>query len=239
MKIMPLNNKPTYLGRDLEAMSFAKNYHKWLIDEFKPYFGQSVAEVGAGTGNFSELLMQHIKHLVAFEPSETMYPLLKERFSENPGVKTINSIFASECSKFEGCLDSIIYINVLEHIENDKQELSCVYKTLRHGGHALIFVPALSFLYSDHDKNMGHFRRYHKKDLVKLVQHIGFNIRKAKYFDLAGIIPWYIAFVLLKKSVTGGKVSLYDKLAVPLMQKVERFITPPVGKNLLLVIQKA
>ena len=230
--------KPTYFGRDLEAMSFAQNYHKWVIDELKPYFGQYVAEVGAGNGNFSELLMEHIEHLVTFEPSENMYPLLKERFSKNPRVETINSTFGSECSKFEGCLDTILYINVLEHIEDDGQELSYVYKTLKHGGHALLFVPALSFLFSDLDNDLGHFRRYHKKDFVKLVQHIGFNIRKAKYFDLAGIIPWYIAFVLVKRPITGGKVTLYDKLVVPLIQKIERYITPPVGKNLLLVAQK-
>ena len=235
---MKVNKGHKYFGRDLEAMSFARNYHKWIIDEFKPFFGQSLAEVGAGTGNFSELLIEHIKHLVAFEPSKNMYPLLKDRFSKNPRVQTINSTFSSECSKFKGCFDSIIYVNVLEHIENDEQELYYVYKTLKHGGHALIFVPALSFLYSDLDKKLGHFRRYYKKDLVKLVQHIGFNIRKAKYFDLAGIIPWYIVFVFLKKPITGGKVSLYDKLMVPLTQKLEWFVTPPVGKNLLIVIQK-
>ena len=237
--MMDDKENPKYFGSDLEAMFFATNYYRWIIDEFKPYIGQSVAEVGAGTGNFSELLMDYIERLVAFEPSENMYPILKERFAKNPKVKTINNTFYSECSKFEGCFDSIVYVNVLEHIENDEQELSNVYKTLRHGGHALIFVPALSFLYCDLDKNLGHFRRYHKKDLANLVQHIGFNIRKVKYFDLAGIIPWYISFVLLKRSLTRGKVSLYDKAIVPLLQKVERIITPPVGKNLLLVIQKA
>ena len=98
--------KPTYFGRDLEAMSFAQNYHKWVIDELKPYFGQYVAEVGAGNGNFSELLMEHIEHLVTFEPSENMYPLLKERFTKDSRVETINSTFGSECSKFEGCLET-------------------------------------------------------------------------------------------------------------------------------------
>ena len=235
---MKVNKKQDYFGRDLEAMSFAKNYYKWIINEFKPYFGQSLAEVGAGTGNFSELLIEHIKHLVAFEPSENMYPLLKERFSKNLRVETINSTFSSECSNFKGYFDTIIYVNVLEHIENDEQELTYVYKTLRHAGHALIFVPALSFLYSNFDKNIGHFRRYYMKGLLEIIQRIGFNIKKAKYFDLVGIIPWYIAFVLLKRPLTGRKVSLYDKLAVPLVQKFESLIIPPLGKNLLIVIQK-
>ena len=76
------------------------------------------------------------------------------------------------------------------------------------------------------------------KGLLEIIQRIGFNIKKAKYFDLVGIIPWYIAFVLLKRPLTGRKVSLYDKLAVPLVQKFESLIIPPLGKNLLIVIQK-
>lgn len=101
-------------------MSFAKNYHKWIIDEFKLYLGQTVAEVGAGTGKFSELMIEPITQLVAFEPSKNMYPLLKERFFKNLRVETINSTFSREYTKLEGCFDSIIYVNVLEHIEKDE-----------------------------------------------------------------------------------------------------------------------
>ena len=57
------NIKTEYLGKDLEAMSFAKNYHKWIIEEFKPYFGKNSAEVGAGSGNFSELILEHVNTL--------------------------------------------------------------------------------------------------------------------------------------------------------------------------------
>ena len=236
MTIVNTHKKTNYFGRDLEAMSFAKNYHQWIIDEFKPYLGKSVAEVGAGNGNFSELLMPHVKNLIAFEPSSNMYPLLKERFVQRTGIQTINSTFADKCSAFEGHLDTIVYVNVLEHIENDEQELATIYKTLKPGGYALIFVPALSFLYSDFDKNLGHFRRYHKKELINLVQHIGFKVKTAKYFDLAGIIPWYIVFVLLKRSMTGEQISIYDKLVVPIIKKIEGAMTPPIGKNLLLII---
>lgn len=237
---MKNGERPKYFGRDLEAMSFATNYHKWIIDEFKPYLGDKTAEVGAGTGNFSELLIdEHIKHLVAFEPSANIYPFLKDRLSENSKIETINRFFGDECYNFEKCFDSVVYVNVLEHVEDDEKELSYVYKALRIGGHALIFVPALSFLYSEFDKSLGHFRRYHKQDLAKLIQRVGFKIIKVKYFDFVGIIPWYIAFVLLKKSITGGPVSLYDRLVVPFMQKVEGVIVPPIGKNLLLIAQKA
>ena len=238
LKMGNVDTKAEYLGRDLEAMSFAKNYHKWIIEEFKPYFGKNVAEVGAGSGNFSELLLKHVNNLIAFEPSKNMHSLLEKRFAKNPNIKIINSMFGTNCHKFEGCLDSVIYVNVLEHIKNDENELFQVYKSLIGGGHALIFVPALPFLYSDFDKNIGHFRRYLKNDFVKLAKKIGLSIKKAKYFDLAGIIPWYIFFVLFKKQLTRDRVLLYDKFAVPVMQKIEKLIIPPIGKNILLVMQK-
>lgn len=231
-------SKAEYTGRDLEAMSFAKNYHKWIMQEFKQYLGYSVAEVGAGTGNFTNLLLEHVNTLIAFEPSKKMYSLLQERFAENPKVQIINGFLDSDIHKLEKYFDSVIYVNVLEHIEDDEKELFEVYKILKPGGHALIFVPAISLLYSTFDKKVGHFRRYYKKEIVKLAQKIGFRIKKAKYFDFVGIIPWFIFLKLLKQQLSGDQALLYDKLAVPVMQKIEKLIIPPVGKNILLVLQK-
>ena len=229
----------TYFGRDLEAMSFATNYHNWILDEFKPHLGKSVAEVGAGTGNFSSLLVSaDIERLVAFEPSENMYAVLRDRMAGADNVTTVNCFFGDKCREYKDEFDSVVYVNVLEHIEHDDSELSLVHGSLRTGGHVLLFVPALSWLYSEFDKTLGHFRRYHKKDIIRLVEGAGFDIVHARYFDMAGIIPWYIAFVLLKKSISAGNVTLYDKLVVPIMRKVERIVTPPTGKNILLIGKK-
>jgi hypothetical protein len=102
----------------------------------------------------------------------------------------------------------------------------------------LIFVPALPWLYSELDKQVGHFRRYTKKKLTERVQQAGFSIVKARYFDMAGIIPWYINFTLLKNSIRGGSVSLYDRLIVPPMRAIESLVPPLAGKNVLLVAKK-
>jgi Methyltransferase domain len=131
-----------------------------------------------------------------------------------------------------------MYINVLEHIKDDEKELAHVYKTLKSGGHVLIFVPTLSWLYSDLDKTIGHYRRYHKRELVKLMKDAGFDVVKVKYLDFSGMIPWYIAFVLLRRVITSGNVSAYDKWIVPAIRRIERIIKPPIGKNLLLVGKK-
>ncbi len=232
-------SKRTYFGKDLEAMSFAKNYHQWIIDELTLYLGDNVAEVGAGTGNFSEYLLNaKVKTLAAFEPSTNMFEVLQDKYSKNIKVDAINDFFETQSMNHIESFDSVCYINVLEHIEDDREALFHAYKTLRKNGYLLIFVPALSFLYSDLDKKVGHFRRYSKSQLVNTVLSAGFSIEKLKYFDIAGIVPWYIAFVLLKKTTTEGNVSIYDKLVVPIMRRIEHIIPPLIGKNLILVARK-
>jgi SAM-dependent methyltransferase len=237
-KKMPPSKAPQYFGKDLEAMSFAKNYHKWILAEFFPYLGSSVAEVGAGVGSFSTLVLgTNISSLVAFEPSQNMYPLLQEALSNDKRAKAINDFFGR--ANTGKLFDSILYVNVLEHIEDDASELANARDSLNPKGHLLIFVPALPWLYSELDRQVGHFRRYMKKDLVELIRRSGFSVVKARYFDVAGIIPWYINFVLLKNSISGGSVSLYDRLVVPAMRLMEGLVPPPVGKNVLLVARKA
>lgn len=231
--------KSEYYGRDLEAMSFAVNYHLWIIDSFKEYFGEIVAEIGAGMGGFSKLLIKEsIKRLVLFEPSINMYPLLEDHFKEDKRVETVQGYLCNEYQKYEKVFDSVIYVNVLEHIKNDKNELIIAHKSLKKGGFLLIFVPALPCLYSDFDKKIGHFRRYNKKRLRKLIKTTGFQLINIKYFDLIGILPWYVILVLLKKEVTPANTSLYDRMIVPFMRKIESSTTIPVGKNLILIAKK-
>lgn len=226
-----------YFGKDLEAMSFANNYHRWLIAEFLPYIKGAVAEVGAGVGNVSRLTLEaDIKSLTAFEPSANMYPLLKEALGADVRAKAINGFFGKE--PVDECFDTVMYVNVLEHIEDDLAELAGVRAALAEEGYLLIFVPALPWLYSELDRQVGHFRRYTKSGLVALAQQAGFSVVKVRYFDVAGILPWYIHFTLLKNTIGAGSVSLYDKLVVPTMRMVEGLVPPPIGKNLLLVAKK-
>jgi SAM-dependent methyltransferase len=235
---MKANNNLEYPGRELEAMSFAKNYHKWIIEELAPFFGHNVVEVGAGAGDLSTILLQsELKHLFAFEPSSNVFPSLRSSIEGLSRVTAINEFFNSD--HVPEAIDSVLYINVLEHIADDLAELQMAYNAIRHGGHLLLFVPALSWLFSDADRNVGHFRRYHMKPLVALVEEAGFVVEKTRYFDLAGIIPWYVNFVLLKNTFSAGSVALYDKVVVPPMRLFEKAITPPIGKNILLVARKA
>jgi SAM-dependent methyltransferase len=233
----PRDDTPRYFGKDLEAMSFARNYHKWILAEFLPYLGHSVAEVGAGMGSFSALVLEAgIGRLAAFEPSANMFPHLQHAVGHDVRAKAVNDFFRAD--QVAERFDSILYVNVLEHIEDDAAEVANAREALNPGGHLLIFVPALPWLYSELDRKVGHFRRYIKKDLEQLVSSRGFSIVRARYFDLAGVIPWYVNFVLLGNSIGSGSVSAYDKVVVPIMRRVEGLLTPTVGKNVILTARK-
>ncbi len=233
-----------YVGKDLEAMSFAVNYHKWILDEFRPFFGKRFVEVGAGTGSFSEfLLRENLETLALIEPSE-MFEHLEQNVSQIKTEAKITfhkAIFASVCRELAESdkPDSIIYVNVMEHIEDDSAELEMIYQTLAPGGRCFIFVPALMSLYGEFDRRIGHFRRYTKTEIEEKCQKAGLKVVKSKYFDFAGIIPWYIKYKLLKSdTLESGAVTLYDKVAVPAIQMFEKILPMPVGKNVLIIAEK-
>ena len=86
------DTKLEYIGKDLEAMSFAQNYHQWILEIFLPYLGKDVAEIGAGKGNFSDFLLDsNLENLVAFEPSENMYPELEKKYKQVAHVEAVNA----------------------------------------------------------------------------------------------------------------------------------------------------
>ena len=234
----------TYIGKDLEAMSFAENYHRWILKQFSPYLGQHLVEVGAGTGSFSRLLWDTAPQSLALIDPSGMYEALSANVNYVPATtKTYiyQAIFPQVAAKIKQQQqpDSIIYVNVLEHIDNEVAELAAVNETLGTGGRLFIFVPALTWLYSNFDRQLGHFRRYKKKDLVDKVRNAGFDIITCEYFDVAGILPWWIKYRLFKSErLETEAIKLYDRLIVPISRVIESGFTPPIGKNLLLIAAK-
>lgn len=239
-----MSKKVVYIGKDLESMSFAVNYHKWIMDDFRPFLGMNIVEVGAGTGSFSELLLdEKPEKLSVVEPSE-MFEYLEKNISamETPAkVDFYQDIFANIRNDLTAAEnpDSIVYVNVLEHIEDDAAELKMIHETLAEHGRCFIFVPALMSLYGEFDRKIGHYRRYTKSELEEKCRTAGFKIVLSKYFDLVGIVPWYIKYKLLKSdSLGGGAVETYDKFAVPVTKLIESIFNPFVGKNILIVAEK-
>ncbi|HEX8499099.1 MAG TPA: class I SAM-dependent methyltransferase [Pyrinomonadaceae bacterium] len=234
-----------YAGRDLESMSAARNYRRWILDLFAPHLGRRVVEVGAGTGSFSELLLAlEPESLTLVEPSRAMHRLLVEHVGRIPTrarVRVYNETFARVARRVaeEERPDSVIYVNVLEHVEDDEAELRLVSEVLAPGGRAFVFVPALAWLYGSFDRLVGHHRRYTRAGLAEKCGRAGLRVVRSVYFDAAGVLPWWLKYrVLRSEKMEPGAVKFYDDFCVPVARRLEALVPPPVGKNVLLVAEK-
>jgi SAM-dependent methyltransferase len=237
-----------YLSSDLEALAGLKNYYHWIFDEIRPFLGSRLAEVGAGIGTFSDILASgHLRvsttpRLTVFEPAVNLHPrLLANLQRDQPALLAQrrlivnNDYFSLSPREF----DTVIMINVLEHIEDDAGVVRTIFDSLSPGGSIILFVPALEWLWSDLDRAVGHYRRYEKPGLENLLQKEGFEVVKNTYLDLLGIAPWYLFYVLGRsRSVTPRAARLYDRWGVPLSKWLERFSSPIAGKSLLMVGRK-
>ncbi|MET0650221.1 MAG: class I SAM-dependent methyltransferase [Pyrinomonadaceae bacterium] len=234
-----------YAGRDLESMAFARNYHRWILDLFAPHMGRRLVEVGAGTGSFSELLLEREPDsLTLVEPSAEMHGRLAEHvkgFRTQARVRTVNDTFAGAARLIaeDEPPDSVIYVNVLEHVADDAAELLIVHRALAPGGRLFVFVPALRWLYGSFDRQVGHLRRYTRGELSRKCERAGFRVLKSVYFDAAGVLPWWLKYrVLRSEKMEPAAVRVYDEFCVPVLRRVEALAPPPLGKNVLLVAEK-
>ena len=240
-----MSEKHGYAGKDLEAMSFAVNYHRWILSNFEPYLGKRIVEVGAGTGSFSELLLERRpESLSLVEPSTAMHQQLCRRMEElkaSVAVSTYNDTFENVAEQLRSTEqpDSIIYVNVLEHIEDDVTELNLINSTLDSHGRLFIFVPALRWLHGSMDRQLDHCRRYTRRELEKKAAAAGFEVLASRYFDVMGVLPWWVKYKLLQsKAMEPGAVRFYDARVVPVAKRLEAIVRPPIGKNVLLVAEK-
>jgi SAM-dependent methyltransferase len=235
-----------YPGRELETMAEAVNYHRWILDIFESYLGEHLVEVGAGLGSVSEMILggHRCQTLALVEPSDRMYQDLSERsrqLNTQTRVETFNGTFPALARVItrRQAPDSIIYINVLEHIEDDEAELRSVHESLTQNGRVLIFVPALNWLYGRFDQRLGHYRRYTKTELDEKLKCAGFTVLRSTYFDMTGIIPWWIKYrVFRSETMEQSAVRFYDRFIVPTLRWIETRVPPPIGKNIIAIAEK-
>jgi len=236
------------LTASLDKLAALENYYRWILEEIRPFLGNRLAEIGAGIGTFTEFLVAaHLTSnpatcLAAFEPSEHYYRKLYEKLLgrypdllQAGRLTTTQGYFHASSEGF----DTIVMINVLEHIENDLDAVRTVHEALAPGGTYIAFVPALPWLYSPFDQAVGHYRRYEKTHLEEVFRKGGFAVVTAKYMDCLGVLPWYLLNVIGgSQSINPRLARLYDTWFVPVTKWVEGLGEPCVGKNILMVGRK-
>jgi len=228
-----------YSGSELGALASATNYYRWLIGRFEPYLGANVLEVGAGIGTFSEMLLSvpRVKSLVAIEPAANTYPQLATRLAGNSRATAIKGYL--DDYSMNSSVDSLVAVNVLEHVEDDAEFLRLAWKAVVPGGTLLLFVPAVPQIFGSLDREFEHRRRYTKSTLGDRIERAGWTIEKVEYMNLPGVLFWFVAAkVLLWKSIPASGARLYDRFIIPLTRRVESIVRVPIGQSLLAVARK-
>jgi SAM-dependent methyltransferase len=138
--------------------------------------------------------------------------------------------------------DTVLCLNVLEHIRDDRRALDSMATLLRpRGGRLFLFVPAHPRLFGSPDVLAGHFRRYTRRGLIEAVEGAGLVVRRATYFNGLGAIPYFLNSRVLRPRSLGGHVNtqivLFDRLAVPLLRRIERLLPMPFGQSLVVLAE--
>jgi 2-polyprenyl-3-methyl-5-hydroxy-6-metoxy-1,4-benzoquinol methylase len=227
---------------DLERLGTAHHFFEWVLDAFEPHLGGRTLEVGAGAGTITRKLADRYpsSRLVALEPAGNMVAALEAYAAFSDRVTVYRETLAEYVRRGEGDFDAVLYLNVLEHVEDDARELRLAADLLRSGGALLVFGPALEALYSDLDYKAGHYRRYSLSQLREVVEAAGLQVVTNRYFDLLGVAPYYVVYKLLRHTeISGSTMWGYDWVVVPLSRFLQRMLRqPPLGKNVVLVATK-
>src|SRR6266403_4779267 len=171
----------------LERMAAAPRYNRWMFDRLRPWVGRRVLEIGAGIGNMSAFLVD--RERVVLTDTERFYlGRLRERFAHRPHVSVVElRLPAVNPGLVAERLDTVVCLNVLEHIEDDRGSLRAMRDLLQPGGRVVLLVPSLRALYGSLDRALGHFRRYVPAELSEKLRAAGCRLRHNEYFNLAGV----------------------------------------------------
>ncbi len=223
----------------LEVLEDAKNYNNWIAHEISSHVTAPTLEIGAGTGNLSKHFLQY-KPLYLTDVDAGLVRLLKKRFSKEKNVFTGTlDISQKPSKKYASFFSSVYAINVLEHIKDDRKALVHIHKMLKEDGNLLLLVPAKKKAFTRLDKELGHYRRYEKKELASILEKSGFAIEKIYFFNIVGLLSWTVRDkVSRNKSVLKPyQIRIFDSI-VPVLRFIESFIKVPVGISLIVVARK-
>ena len=218
----------------LDRLAAAPRYNRWMFARLRPWVGDSVLEIGSGIGNLSTFLLDR-RRVVLTDTEPAYLERLRTRFGGHANVEVTRLYLPT----VDGALaarrfDTVICLNVLEHVADDRSSLAAMARLLAPGGRLVLLVPALAWLYGRLDVALGHHRRYTRRGLIERLRDAGLRMRHVEYFNLAGLPGWWLAGrVLRRRLIPAGSLRLYDAL-VPLF-RLERLLPWRVGQSLIAI----
>lgn len=222
----------------LEIMSAAPRYNAWQFEQIAPFVGRRVLEVGSGIGNMSEHIVAGGRELLVLTDTDPWYQeQLRSRFAGRREVQ-VGSLTLHDptaAARFQPLrLDTVIALNVVEHIEDDAGTLRSMAELLAPGGRVVILVPSLPSIYGSLDVELGHFRRYTRESLAGVFRSAGLTLERMSWFNRVGTVGWWFnARVRRTRVIPLGQLRSFDRM-VPLL-RLERFLPLPFGQSLIAI----
>lgn len=228
----------------LEDLSVADRLNDWMFDSIRPFVKGRILEIGSGIGNISSCFVKNGIPICVSDYSSHYCALLNNKFREEELVEGVFQIdlsdtdFEDRYASLIGQFDTVFALNVIEHIKDDKLAILNCKKMLSKNGHLIILVPAWQMLYNSFDQALEHYRRYTRTSVSQLFNSQKLTILRTWYFNLAGILGWFVSGTLLrKKTLPSGQLSFYNKL-VPLFRIADKATFNQVGLSVIIVGRK-
>ncbi len=212
----------------LHSLSNARRFTNWSVKVIEPWLGQSTLEIGSGLANISRQLPKR-EHLTLSDYDDEYLNLLSNAFSHYDMVDVVRLDLNEDrdFDRIERRYESIVCLNVLEHIEDDRASLTCMARLLKPGGCLILQVPHFRFLMSDMDRELGHYRRYDADELEGKIAGAGLEGVEMRNFNSLGTLGWLVnARLLGRRNLSRTQLKAYDML-VPLLRRVEKRMDLP------------
>jgi SAM-dependent methyltransferase len=225
-------------GTALRRLHASPRYSESLWGRIAPALGDRVLEIGSGDGSFTRYLRNRA-HVVATETNAEQVEALRTRFRQHDNVRVhaVDWTRADLDGLRDERVDTVLCLNVLEHVERDDDTLAAVAGLLPTGGRLIVQVPAMHGLYGEMDRATGHRRRYERDELTAKLRQHGFVVESARYIDQPGALVWYVNSRLLQRRTIP---SVQARLANGLLRwlRLEDRFDPQWGMSLLAVGRK-
>lgn len=230
-------NAGTYVGRELDLFAEVVHWKAYWASRCRPYIRGDVLEVGAGIGaNAPFLAGIACRSWTCLEPDPALAARLEECLRSDTRLRACEVVVArtSDLPR-EPRFDTVLYLDVLEHIADDRAELERAACLLRLGGVVVVLAPAHQLLYTPFDAAIGHHRRYRRRDVVRLRPE-GLRLSLVEYLDAAGLLAALANRLLLRQSMpTAGQLAVWDRFMVPCSRWLDPLLLRMVGKSILAV----
>lgn len=227
-----------YVGSELELFAGARNWKSYWASQIRPYLRGDVLEVGAGIGaSTAQLCPRAAGRVVCLEPDAALAARLEQTLRGDAALQQ-HSVLCGTTQNVSDQFDTVVYIDVLEHVEDDRKELQRASALMKPGGHLIVISPAHLLFYSAFDRSIGHFRRYNKR-MLREITPPGLKLERLRYLDSTGLLASLAnRFVLRQSLPTRAQLRLWDRWMIPLSRIADPLSFYALGKTVLAVWSK-